>query len=1075
MLLSALICTFNLYGQEIKTYNVPESGKLGDIIGDDSTTIESIKVTGKINAEDIETIRKISWFNKLRNVDLSETEIDNGEIPEYAFFNEEQQYIEDKEYGVSLKTFIFPKNTTKIGDYAFYMAKLEKLTLPNELTSIGEGAFYSCSNIKTESPLVIPKNIKKITSMSFYGCLGITKIKLNEGLEKIEQHAFNACGIEEINFPSTLKSIGNASFGSCNFATLDLPNTVVEWGKNAFEKNQLLKKISLPNNMTEIPLGFLINAIELEKITIPNSVKTIGESAFQYCNKLKEIKLSDNLQVIKDDAFQGCMVTSLTLPENLKEIKKGAFYNIETLVDITCNAITPPIMEKDGMNKNATPFEFSNSMSQRTLYVPKESIDKYKEAIGWKEFSNIKPIKGTKTYVEGKDYKISEDKKTLEKWMNTDSEIDLSDDPILSNIDYIGNHCFMMNASINKIILPNNLKGIKSSAFYFSALKEINIPKTVNIIEGNPFAGCSMLQIVTIDTNNNSYKSEENIIYSKDGKRLISYSAGLKANEFVIPNDVEVLGEQSFSGNAYLTSIRCPESLKEIKAYAFEDNESLMTAILNNGLEIIEFAAFYNTALENINIPSSVKVMGSNKPGNPFINDKSLKTISIADDSKYLINKNGIIYAKDMSTLYACPAQAEIADFFLPCEVKILGEGAFNSQEKLRKFTMNQHINLPARLFEGANNLNEVNLLTGTDKIEISTFDNNALNKIKIMGMNIPLIYNDEYAKSFGQNNLKNVSLTVSEKMKEAFENNEFFRTSMKEIITEKPVYTFHSITHHQEIDFSPESGEPAISNKNIIGYQKAIAYGRLAGTASLIYGNGSNAIVHLIDVKETKTEYKEPYLDFDNFTTDKIEEYESKTAGRTHIEDKKEVFGTLKIYASPENAKYQVKYLIAGNQPQKYITVVFDKKSEYKEMHVENFIQEHYLPGSGKDSEGESFNGYAFGNVGIEINELNVTDDNEPVVNLLYSNAKSFEENDSFTVATKTIANEEKVIRVIGETIVSSSPINYIVIFNMNGQMVSKMKLAGESACALPPLASGPYVIVANTNKGKSCIKINK
>jgi hypothetical protein len=58
--------------------------------------------------------------------------------------------------------------------------------------------------------------------------------------------------------------------------------------------------------------------------------------------------------------------------------------NIYALVSITCKAITPP-------NCDNTCFYFSIKQSI-PVYVPFNSVEAYKKADGWKDFSNIQPI-----------------------------------------------------------------------------------------------------------------------------------------------------------------------------------------------------------------------------------------------------------------------------------------------------------------------------------------------------------------------------------------------------------------------------------------------------------------------------------------------------------------------------------------------------------------------------------------------------------------------------------------------------------------------------------------------------------
>ena len=60
-------------------------------------------------------------------------------------------------------------------------------------------------------------------------------------------------------------------------------------------------------------------------------------------------------------------------------------------MSVTCEAVNPPTLD---YNWDNTPV-FDNVDKSIPLYVPAESIDAYKAADQWKDFTNILPISGT--------------------------------------------------------------------------------------------------------------------------------------------------------------------------------------------------------------------------------------------------------------------------------------------------------------------------------------------------------------------------------------------------------------------------------------------------------------------------------------------------------------------------------------------------------------------------------------------------------------------------------------------------------------------------------------------------------
>ena len=114
-------------------------------------------------------------------------------------------------------------------------------------------------------------------------------------------------------------------------------------------------------------------------ITIPNSVTSIGEVAFSGCKSLTSITIPNSVTSIKKEAFKGCSsLTSISLPNSVTSIGNEAFQFCWNLTSITCLGSTPP--------------EASDLKAQyktTTLFVPKGSLNNYKNHAEWGKFLNI--------------------------------------------------------------------------------------------------------------------------------------------------------------------------------------------------------------------------------------------------------------------------------------------------------------------------------------------------------------------------------------------------------------------------------------------------------------------------------------------------------------------------------------------------------------------------------------------------------------------------------------------------------------------------------------------------------------
>ena len=90
----------------------------------------------------------------------------------------------------------------------------------------------------------------------------------------------------------------------------------------------------------------------------------------------------------------------------------------------------------------------------------------------------------------------------------------------------------------------------------------------VTSIDSSAFYFCSLVSI-TVGKNNQSYKSIDGSLYSKDGKTLILYAAGKQETSFTIPDGVEIIGKNAFFECYDLTSVVISNSVISIGDYAF--------------------------------------------------------------------------------------------------------------------------------------------------------------------------------------------------------------------------------------------------------------------------------------------------------------------------------------------------------------------------------------------------------------------------------------------------------------------------------------------------------------------------
>ncbi|MBQ4450352.1 MAG: leucine-rich repeat protein [Prevotella sp.] len=325
-----------------------------------------------------------------------------------------------------LTSITIPNSVTSIGDYAFSgCSGLTSITIPNSVTSIGDGAFSGCSSLAS---IGIPNSVVSINPYTFSECSNLTSASIGNSIMEIGSYAFNKCyaltsinisnsvtsignyafygcaGITNISIPESITSIGNYAFYGCSGITsINLPNGVAYIGNSTFRDCSALKSISIPNSVNGIG-KYAFSGSGIITITIPKSVTSIGEGAFSY-SALTSVNIPNSVTNIESSTFNGCWhltsatignsVTSIgryafngcsglkaiTIPSSVTIIEQYAFSGCRSFTSITCEAIVPPGCASDCFSSKNIP-----------LFVPINSINAYKTASQWRDFTNILEI-----------------------------------------------------------------------------------------------------------------------------------------------------------------------------------------------------------------------------------------------------------------------------------------------------------------------------------------------------------------------------------------------------------------------------------------------------------------------------------------------------------------------------------------------------------------------------------------------------------------------------------------------------------------------------------------------------------
>ena len=270
----------------------------------------------------------------------------------------------------------------------------------------------------------------------------------------------------------------------------------------------------------------------------------------------------------------------------------------------------------------------------------------------------------------------------------------------------IGNSAFKNCTSLASIEIPSSVTSIGNEAFaYCTNLTSIEIPSGVTSIENYAFSNCTSLNSINVDKDNQSYSSEDGILFDKEKKKLITYPAGKKEKEYNIPSSVTSIGAGTFYGCRSLTRIEIPSSVTSIECLAFYGCTSLtsieipssvtriaaqvfygctsLTSIeIPSSVTSIGMWAFYNcTSLTSIEIPSSVASIGIYA----FSRCVSLNSINVDKSNQEYSSEDGILFDKDKKELICYPAEKKEKEYNIPSSVTSIGTYAFGNCTNLTR------------------------------------------------------------------------------------------------------------------------------------------------------------------------------------------------------------------------------------------------------------------------------------------------------------------------------------------------------------------------------------------------------
>ena len=328
-------------------------------------------------------------------------------------------------------------------------------------------------------------------------------------------------------------------------------------------------KIVIPSTYNGLPVTAIGDDAfgdceSLTSIEIPNSVTSIGEYAFCDCYSLTNVTMGNGITSIGMGAFWDCYaLTSMTIPDSVTFIGVAPFLYCDSLTSINVGenntryqSIDGNLYSKDGK----TLVQYASGKTARDFTVPNGVTTIDMGAVG--------------------------------------ANIYLTSVKISDSVNTIGFNAFIGCVNLTSITLGRGVTSIENRAFYDCySLAEIINKSNLSISVGSEDNGFVGLYAKIIHNGESKIVNKDDYLFiTADGVHyLLGYVGADK--DLVLP--------ENYNEEKYV-----------VNAYAFEENHSITSVAIGNGVVSIAKYAFHAcTSLKNVTIGNGVITIDENTFG----------------------------------------------------------------------------------------------------------------------------------------------------------------------------------------------------------------------------------------------------------------------------------------------------------------------------------------------------------------------------------------------------------------------------------------------------------------------------
>ncbi len=500
-----------------------------------------------------------------------------------------------------------------------------ELQIPYGIDSIGVEAFQGQTELRR---VLLPAGLQQICYRAFAACPNLTEVLLDgQPLElddcqlNIEAAAFwgspyglaqskdtQAAPPEDFTYSFNAKHQVTITGYTGSGGKVIIPSqiegcSVTAIAKGAFQDNQYLTEVEVPDCVTTIQGQTFQGCISLKSVRLSNNLRKIVTTTFNGCIGLKKINIPDSVVELKDNTFHDSPLSTLHIGKGLAAVNTEAFYKGEynfdgqrtgnrSIWNVSIDPENPNLKAEGSCILSANGQQLLAALGALNSYVVPEGV----ETIAEGAFAGLLSLTD-----------IVLPTSLREIGSHAFASTNLRSVSFEENLKKIGDYAFSYCQKLTSAVFAEGLQEIGRRAFESCPIASVRLPASLQRLGVNSF---DCLSDYYSETKQEFYISPDNPTMKADGAAF--YTLADDGWQLQKAYGYDFFSYNNFGQSVSVSYTVAPQTTA-IAAGAFRRCQNLTQIILPDSLQIIEERAFYNCEnLKSIKLPAGLTKIGDN-------------------------------------------------------------------------------------------------------------------------------------------------------------------------------------------------------------------------------------------------------------------------------------------------------------------------------------------------------------------------------------------------------------------------------------------------------------------------------